>query len=91
MPGCGAGLTRSTQAADTTPPPCVPAGQWPAWRVLHLQAGQPVAWIVHLTSASITHTAAVLTQWGGQMLHGPVCYGAETVVEAMNGTLCKFV
>ena len=31
-----------------------------------------VAWTVYLTSASITHTAAVFTQWGGQVLHGPV-------------------
>jgi predicted enzyme related to lactoylglutathione lyase len=37
-----------------------------------MQAGQPVTWTVYLTSASITHTAAVFTQWGGQVLHGPV-------------------
>lgn len=31
-----------------------------------------MTWTVYLTSASITHTAAVFTQWGGQVLHGLV-------------------
>jgi predicted enzyme related to lactoylglutathione lyase len=37
-----------------------------------VRVGQLVTWTVYLTSASITHTAAVFVQWGGQVLHGPV-------------------
>ena len=36
------------------------------------QMGQPVTWMLYLTSDNITHTAAVLARWGGQVLHGPV-------------------
>lgn len=36
------------------------------------QAGRPVTWTLYLTSDNITHTAAVLARWGGQVLSGPV-------------------
>jgi predicted enzyme related to lactoylglutathione lyase len=42
-----------------------------------MPAGKPVTWTVYLTSASITHTAAILTQWGGQVLQGPVDFNGH--------------
>ncbi|MGB9278856.1 MAG: VOC family protein [Pseudonocardiaceae bacterium] len=37
-----------------------------------VEADQPVAWRLYLASANIMHTANVFTQWGGQVLYGPV-------------------
>ncbi|HEY3895651.1 MAG TPA: VOC family protein [Pseudonocardiaceae bacterium] len=45
-----------------------------------VQEGQPVAWRLYLASANITHTAELLTGWGGQLLYGPADAGAETSV-----------
>jgi uncharacterized protein len=36
-----------------------------------VSAGQPVTWTLYLASADIMHTAAVFTQHGGRVLHGP--------------------
>lgn len=33
--------------------------------------GQPVTWMLYLTSANIEHTAEVVNQWGGRVLYGP--------------------
>jgi len=37
-----------------------------------VEADQPVAWRLYLACANIMHTADVFTQWGGQVLYGPV-------------------
>ncbi len=34
-------------------------------------AGQPVTWMLYLTSANIEHTTQVFGQWGGRVLYGP--------------------
>ena len=37
-----------------------------------VEADQPVAWRLYLASANIMHTGDMVTQWGGQVLYGPV-------------------
>ncbi|MGH3543450.1 MAG: VOC family protein [Pseudonocardiaceae bacterium] len=36
-----------------------------------VRSGQPVKWTLYLNSANLSHTAAVIEEWGGQVYYGP--------------------